>query len=367
MRNIFIFSLILISNIGFARKEYLINLKGDSLFYKNLRFEIIDVIDKRINQDNIGYTMKGVFEVNRPVNFRNGFTKTLKNYMTNLIQNDTPSIQTKIAIKELLITEDDLSIQQIGSCHLIMEFYDNADNLIYMTDYTSSFSSFDATKKYEDLIKHLIKKSFLTFNLYNPESNIYYDLINQNISYDSILLCEIPRKGFYANFKEFQANNPSLQFDFDVIKFEEKENEYSKIKLTDPLLDPDKLFSLIYGFSDGKNIYVKRYVSERYYTFIPIQSIGRYCYVGKKDENQGVPIILPFAIGILSVPYEQDYIMNISSGNEHPLTYQTLKAILASDIELYDRYMSQPFETREKMGLYWMNEYNRRYIERRKK
>ena len=367
MRLFFIFLFILTSKIGFAAKDYLIELRGDSLFYKNFGFNIVDIQDKRSNRDNIGYTMKGIFEIKRPINFKNGFVNTLNHYMVNLIHNDTSSTPIKIAIKELFITEEDLSIQQIGNCHLVMEYFDKADKLIYMTDYMSSFSAFDATKKYGDLVKYLIKKSLLTFSLYNSKSNIYFDLLNQHVSYDSILLCPNPKKGFYANFREFQANNPSLMFEFDVIESEEKDNKYANFKLTNPPISANEVFNLIYGFSDGKTIYIKRYISEKLFTFIPIQILGRYCYIGKKYDRQGVPVILPFAIGVVSIPYQQDYIMNISSGKEYPLTDETMKHIFVSDNELYNVYINQPFERREEMGIYWLSEFNKRYIENLKK
>jgi len=365
---LFIFSLLFFACLqGFAAKEYLIDLHGDSYYFKNLGFEIEYVQDNRDNRENIGYTSKGLFEVKTPINFNNGFEASLTTYMSNLISNDSLSTLFKVVVKKLLITEKEYSLEQIGSCQLILEFYDTNGKLIYMTDYSGSFSSFDASNKYEGLIKYLIKKSILSFSLYDVQSNIYYDLLNQYVSYDTVIVTKKLKKGFYANFKEFQVNNPSLQFDFSIEEIDRNGKKFTKVSLADPLIDKDRLFDLIYGFSDGKNVYIKKYVTGGYYTFIPVQSIGRYCYVGKKMDNQGVPIILPFVIGAVSIPYEKDFIMNISSGKEYPLTEDNLRLILKSDKELSAKYESQPYDRRIQMGLYWIKEYNRRYLERLKK
>ena len=130
------------------------------------------------------------------------------------------------------------------------------------------------------------------------------------------------------------------------------------------MFNSNKFLDLIYGFSDGKSIYVKRYINNQYYTFIPIEILGRYSYIGKKYESQGVPFILPFAFGYFTIPYQEDYILNLSSGAEHPLKEETLKLILLSDQELYNAYQNQPYEKREETKLYWLEQFNKRYKDR---
>jgi len=351
----------------FADKEYLIDLKKDSVLYKNVGFHINKVIDNRNNQANLGYTMKGLFEVNRPIKIKNELDKSLKQYLNSLILNNTfKTIPINLSIKRMSISEEDLGLKQIGTCHIVIEYYDILNNLIYMTDYSESISAFDVTNKYEDLIKYTLKKSLSAFIYYDMESNIYFDLLDKPVLYDSILFCKKPKKGFYANFKEFQANNPSIQFDFTIEEFEDNESQYRRFSLSDSTIDLRNLYQLIYGFSDGETVYIKRYLFNKYITFIPIQILGRYCYVGKRYDSQAVPIIFPSYFGVMGLPYEQDYILNISSNKEHPLTMETLDIILKSDKKLYEIYKNQPYDTRKKMKLYWLEEYNRRYLKRHK-
>jgi hypothetical protein len=365
MRKTFILIILLYSSIAFAAKEHLIELEGDSLLFKNFRINITEVIDKRESRDNIGYTMKGLFDVLKPVRLKGGIESALSCYMNKMFISDSSFKPIKIHIKELLITEEDFTIEQKGACHLVMEFIDSTGKLLYMTDYKSSFSAFEASGKYEGLLKHLIKKSILAFSLFDSKYHPYIDLLNQQDNYYPILQCSNPQKGFYANFREFQANNPSLQFAFEVEEVAGRGRKYYKIKLKDTSIDSNVLFDLIYGFSDGKTVFIKQYNSDRYFSFVPIHTLGRFSYVGKKVNSTGIPIILPFMVGVASVPYKQEYIIDISTGKEHPLNDEILKKILVSDTELYKQYINQSYERRNEMSLYWLEQYNKRYLKNR--
>jgi len=346
-----------------AEKEYLIDFHDDSTQYTNLGFFIQEVTDHRKDKDNIGYVWAGFFEVKRPVNFKSGLESSFKNYLSNLISFKDGSIPIKIRIRELLISERDFGFYQEGYCQLVMEYFDSGENLLYMTDYSDRFTALDPSKKHEESIRRLINKSILAFSLYDNESKIYKDLLDQPRLYDSLILCSVPQKGFYANFKEFQANNPSLTLDFETITVEEKGNKYGNIRFPESPIDVNTLFELIYGFSDGVNIYLKRYHSDYSYSIIPVQISGRYCYMGKKPVNQAVPIILPGLFGILSLPVEEDYILDVNTGGEYLLNDETLLRLLKPYEDLYNAYVMRPPENRIEMGLFWLQQINKKHFE----
>jgi hypothetical protein len=328
-------------------KEYLINFKIDSAIFTNFDFYISEVIDARDNKDNIGYIMRGPFQTNRPIDFKEGLEHSFLEYLNKIIINKNSNAEPiKLRIRELNVSEFDLGIGEEALCSLTMEFLDSTNNLIYMTYYKYETIAFNVTKKHEDIIRKLIKKSLYIFSLYNRKSNLYYNLLGKQNLYYSLILAEKPKKGFYINFKELQANNPSLQFDFEMITIKEDGKEYTKIKFADPMFDFRKLTDLIYGFSNGEIVYIKNMLINKDFNFVPVKDIGKYSYIGKRIDSQGAPIILPFDFGVLfgvfSIPYEQDYILNLSSGKEYPLR-------------------------RVDMGLYWIEQFNKRYKEKLKR
>jgi hypothetical protein len=350
-------------NYTYSKKVHIIELNCDSVIFHDFDFFISDVQDDRIEQGDFGFIITGALDIKRTIIFRNSMSEQIENYTNKLIYKNDNSLPVKLKIKKLEIFESE-RMDDNGTCEIIIEYLDFDNNLLYMTEDKASLLLTQSSKNINLLVGDLIKRSLILFNLYDLNSKTYYDLLSVKNPYDSMLLCKRPKKGFYSNFREFQTNNPSIKVEFKMSKIEESGNEYERIEFKDSTFDYRILLDIIYGFSDGQNIYIKRKISGMIYTFIPIQTLGRYCYVGQKYDKQGVPIILPFAVGILSVPYKQDYIFNISSGNEHPLNDETMQLILASDKELLEVYLSQPPERREDMKLYWLNEFNKRYMEK---
>ena len=340
-------------------KEYLINFKSDSAIFTNFDFYISEVIDARDNKDNIGYIMRGPFLINRPIDFEEGLEHSFLEYLNKIIINKNFNAEPiKLRIRELNVSEEgDFCIGEEAICSLTLEFLDSTNNLIYMTDYKGGTTAFNVTKKHEDIIRYLIKKSLFTFSLYNRKNKLYSNLSGKQNLYYSLILAEKPQKGFYINFKELQANNPSLQFDFEIITIKEGGNEYKEIKFADPMFDFLKLADLIYGFSDGEIVYIKivyinNMSNNKDFNFVPVKDIGKYIYIGKGIDNQG---------------FVQDHILNLSSGKVHPLTDEILKSILIIDSELYKVYLNQPYERRVDMGLYWIEQFNKRYKEKLKR
>lgn len=355
--------LLVFINYSYSRKEHIVELNCDSTFFYDFDFFVSEVQDDRIDAGDFGFIIIGALDIKRTVIFKNSMTEQIENYTNKLIEKNERSLPVKLKIRKLKISESE-RMDDNGTCELIIEYCDLDNNLLYMTEDKASLLLPRSSKDINLLIGDLIKRSLLLFNLYDLKSRIYYDLLSIKNPYDSMLLSKKPKKGFYTNFREFQANNPSIKVEFKISKIEEQGREYERIVFKDSAFDYKRLLDIIYGFSDGQNIYIKRKTSEKVYSFIPIQTLGRYCYVGHKYDKQGVPIILPFVVGILSVPYKQGYIFNISSGNKHPLNDETLQLILASDKELFEVYKNQPPKSREEMKLYWLNEFNKRYVEK---
>lgn len=353
--------LLSISIESFSKGKYLIELNNNSVQFSDFNFYISEVIDERFQNDNFGFIVVGILDLKKEIEFKSGVSSSIQNYANALIIRNENAEDIKLRIRELKISEG-YDFDDNGTCKITLEYLDSLNNLIYMTELKGTLPISEPSKNIDKLICTLVKKSLLIFSLYDRDSDTYFDLLNKQRLYDTIIKSGNLKKGFYTNYKEFQANNPSIKKDFKIIEVKDKNRNYLQINFADPLFDSDSFLDLVYGFSDGQNIYLKKYLSNNNYSLIPIKTVGRYCYIGKISDRQGIPFILPFAAGFISAPYEQDYIMNISSGKEHPLTDETLKHILITDSELYNHYLNQPYDSRVNNEVFWLNEFNKRYL-----
>lgn len=164
-------------------------------------------------------------------------------------------------------------------------------------------------------------------------------------------------KGIYVNFQEFKYNKPSLELTHEVyekindfkesgfIGREQYEITYYKLRID---VKEGKKAGKIFGFCDGKNIYVKLGTGKLSpnSNFVPIEFSGRYCFfeniVGGTmyyGENTSFsPRAYSWAV----------YLIEIKSGNIRPLTKVTLKNILRDDQEILRRYLDDHGEDVER-------------------
>lgn len=94
------------------------------------------------------------------------------------------------------------------------------------------------------------------------------------------------KKGIYRDFSEFKTNNPSIPVNFTVYPVKETYGMFdgSSIERYKTTCSKDEITQLskIWGFCDGKNIYV----NYSYYEHVPFAdgatfdklTLGRYCY-----------------------------------------------------------------------------------------
>ncbi len=92
------------------------------------------------------------------------------------------------------------------------------------------------------------------------------------------------KKGIYKNFEEFKNNSPSIPLNYKVIKIdyetggilERKEALLYQLKITK---EEGKKIGRVYGFSDGKNVYINEYMPKLrpVVLFSKVGFIGSYC------------------------------------------------------------------------------------------
>jgi hypothetical protein len=341
-----------------------IKLNADGPIFSNVDFYISKVIDESKKVNCIGFNIREWDEYVLNLEFEGGIQSSLQHYFDAIIITDTLSDPQPIVakIKQVYITEQDNMVIASYKGVLTLEYFSADNKLIYMTHYSSSMTGLYRKQQIEELLKTLINKSIYSFNLFKKqELNAYENLLCKTKLYDSILASDKPKKGFYTNFFEFQANKPSLRYPFNLVSYSNDNVEDLYFNFSDPNINIGLFYDYIIGFSDGDTIFLKKVSEEGDEYFLPINSLGPYVYIGKRTKKEAVPTPLPFGVVFLGSSNDQDYIMSIATGIEHPVDDETVRSILVSDPEILEIYLEQPYNRRKEMGLYWIDTYNERY------
>lgn len=179
------------------------------------------------------------------------------------------------------------------------------------------------------------------------------------ITDDSVIL----KKGFYTHFYEFKYNKPSLPFDYTIdsclvryggSKFDGT-HKYYAISVKD---DQDKFLREVYGFCDGKDIYIslgKGLISSKI-SFEKLIFKGRYCLNNIIVDKGRIPVPLPGGGMMLVTTSHQlaTYLIDMNNGESLIFDEKRLKRILQTDKELFDRFSAEA-NSKEKLNEYLIN------------
>ena len=140
------------------------------------------------------------------------------------------------------------------------------------------------------------------------------------------------KAGIYKNFEEFKNNNPSIKFDYTV-KTKEKGYGFLGAGGTVSLyrIEIDKKVGQsigdVYGFSDGKNIYVNTHnpILHPKTEFFKIDLLGKYCYYQDYAYQ---------STGAQTITLMIERVIDINTGEEIILNKKEVRKILANDAAL---------------------------------
>lgn len=148
------------------------------------------------------------------------------------------------------------------------------------------------------------------------------------------------KAGFYKNFEDLKFNNASGEFKY---KITERSKKYSgnEIDYYSLVIDRKEAKSIgkIFGFSDGKNIYINEHVpSLRQGTdFVRAEFMYRYFYY------EGVrQLIIPIGSYNIIVPKVDQKIMDMNTGEVSVLTNRNLREIIADNHRLLEEFINDP-------------------------
>lgn len=174
----------------------------------------------------------------------------------------------------------------------------------------------------------------------------------------------ILKKGIYQNFEEFKYNSPSIECDLKVekgrIEYASGIGNYNHHQYYQLVIDTviKRKIKSIYGYCDGKSIYIRKVKTPEDYIFMPL----KFDFNFKKDEYNkvltlGIYTFFEDAISIGYMPQstptgslgygEQLYrvallCIDMNTGEVLELITENMKTLLKNDNELYYQYTSSP-------------------------
>ena len=178
------------------------------------------------------------------------------------------------------------------------------------------------------------------------------------------------RYGIYQKFSEFKLNTPSITSGF-TIKIDS--GDFLRYSLYDLR---GKKIKNVYGFSDGKSIFINAKVYGQSNYFVPFLMLGQILYfednvakINAYSTQLGLSMYgvagatVSFFIGQAKANQNPGWVMFFpdNDGNAYMLSRQTMKSILTEyDIELLERYNKEPEKNNYKTLIKYLLEFNQR-------
>lgn len=145
------------------------------------------------------------------------------------------------------------------------------------------------------------------------------------------------KPGFYRNFQEFKTNSPSVAFNNYPLTTISKgygflnatgEVVYYKVSMEKSVA---KKIGNVYGFCDGKNIYLNPEISmfRPNMKFSKLEYLGRYCYFEDLMYKS-----VPTGNGMASNTYLAEKALDINTGEITTLSKKNLREIMANDAQM---------------------------------
>jgi len=189
--------------------------------------------------------------------------------------------------------------------------------------------------------------------------NLYF--LNCNAQETNILTCLKKKKGLYKDFNEFKRNSPydtSTQFE---LKMPNKNPErYTLFRLLNG--ENTKIKNGIWGFCDGKDVYVCVSSICPGNWFVKIYEFGYYCIFTEQLKSSGGGLVgaLIQQQANKGKKYFEIYVVDFSNGEIKEVNKNTIKMLLVDDDELYSQYNADP-EGKNKFLKYMLdfNEHNK--------
>ena len=317
-------------------------LPNDTEKKENVDFYISEVIDNRVQKNNIGIAQKGVFNKKVLSKFNKAFSQEILDYLVTVFPEDINKKALVLRINQLLIFENTGAFKETGKAIVTLDILEKEDSGYVLLESFSAFrekNSMDVTGKHDDRIRAVLKDCLMQFNSLDWKS-ITPKAISNIESKLPKLFTEKPVKGFYKSFLELYNNQT---FRDSSIVFKDNSHRPQKLFLSDRTHKK----ALYYAYSDGENVYLNaaNYSGEKH--FVKTKQIDKYLLFNDTFVHQDKVGTMSLAFGVLGVlaSNHQDHILlDLLSGQFHVLNRKKIVGLLnkIEFRELYKLYRSKP-------------------------
>ena len=196
---------------------------------------------------------------------------------------------------------------------------------------------------------------------------------------DDIVATKIFRYGIYQKFSEFISNSPSITSGFEITT---DSGAYIRRRLKN---SKGRIIRDVYGFSDGKNIFLNAKVYGQTSYFIPILALGKITYfedyVGKANAiashsdaaafgamsggiiGGAIGGAIAYSHGVTEAARNPGWIIYLpdDDGYAYALSDKTLISILKTyDKELFEKFKKEKSKSDYHVLMNYMIEFNQR-------
>jgi len=146
------------------------------------------------------------------------------------------------------------------------------------------------------------------------------------------------KAGIYKSFEEFKYNNPSIEYNYDIISSVRRSGMLSSSSSTSTYRiaitkEIGKSIGRVFGFCDGENVYIN-FANPNLgpkTDFFKIECFGRYCYFKEVNNYSSGPYNTS-SIAIV------ENVIDINSGKVIAINKKSLQKLIANDDELLNEF-----------------------------
>ena len=255
----------------------------------------VEVIDKRIATENIGFAQKGMMNRKVAVQLEGPFNTYLKENINKIFFDEENPKELVFIFHELNVAERTTAFSEVGFCRMDIEFAEYRGEELYSLgrfDYEIEKGGMsDVTKKHADRIVGCLQKCIVAF--YQSDwKNVEDKLINFNEEKKETLNTynyhKIPKKGVYASFSKLGKEEPIEDVNFRVVKIP----DFPKLERYKIVGMDKKEARKVMFISDGENIYIHstRYCALNHFT--KSKHLGKYIYFEDRYSDPGATMAL---------------------------------------------------------------------------
>lgn len=317
-------------------KMHLITLEPETVL--DADFYISEILDDRQIKENIGVAQKGLMNKQVPANFSEDFSAHLMNYFSAILPEKPSAEPLILKIHKLYISERTAAMSELGTCEVELEFLREENGKLYALDtYESKVEGkgADVTVKHDERIQEAIQNCIREFSDSDWKNKELAEAKPSDMEDKNVINQDfIPKKGLYMDFEDLLNNTPKQD-----IAYREKSIAQSKKTEHFQIFQPEKNKRIknLFGYSDGKNIYLNasRYTQADY--FIKSKLIGRYMYFEDQYSNPTAAASFGIMGAVVSIKYT-GIVLDTKTGVTTVLNNKNMENILSGYPELLNEY-----------------------------